>query len=126
LVARNFLREARREVLAVPRAALLRAQIAERQSHRELALRLLRLALDEAPVLLQEELPHLLALAEKSGAMQSSRRWRRPRNRGIGELKNLVFAAVGANLASVAQLHSVIETVFAKDATLGHVARCRR
>src|SRR5580692_131597 len=45
--ARNFLRQARHEAAPFPRAALLRAEIAERQSQRELALRLLRLALDE-------------------------------------------------------------------------------
>jgi lipopolysaccharide biosynthesis regulator YciM len=124
LVARNFLREARREVSPFPRAALLRAQIAERQSHRELALRLLRLALDEAPVLLQEELPHLLALAgEERRDAELEALAQTAKSRGIGELKNLVFAAVGANLASVAQLHSVIETVFAKDATLGAMWR---
>src|SRR6202161_718612 len=61
--ARNFLREARREFSPFPRAALLRSQIAERQSQGGLALKLLRLALDESSALLQEELPHLLKLA---------------------------------------------------------------
>src|SRR5580693_2246702 len=47
--ARNFLREARREAAPFPRAALLRAEIAERQSQSDLSLKLLRLALDESP-----------------------------------------------------------------------------
>jgi lipopolysaccharide biosynthesis regulator YciM len=122
--ARNFLREARREVSPFPRAALLRSQIAERQSQGELALKLLRLALDESSALLQEELPHLLKLAgddrrdtELEALAQAAK------SRGIGELKNLVFAAVGANLAPAAPLRSAIETVFEQDATLGAMWR---
>jgi lipopolysaccharide assembly protein B len=122
--ARNFLREARREVSPFPRAALLRSQIAERQSQSELALELLRLAVDESPALLQEELPHLLKLAgddrrdaELEALAQAAK------SRGIGELKTLVFAAVGANLATAAPLRSAIETVFAQDATLGAMWR---
>jgi lipopolysaccharide biosynthesis regulator YciM len=122
--ARNFLREARREVSPFPRAALLRAQIAERQSQGELALRLLRLAVDESPALLQEELLHLLKLAgdgrrdaELEALAQAAK------SRGIGELKILVFAAIGANLAPAVPLRSAIETVFAQDATLGAMLR---
>jgi lipopolysaccharide biosynthesis regulator YciM len=122
--ARNFLREARREVSPFPRAALLRSQIAERQSQGGLALKLLRLALDESSALLQEELPHLLKLAgddrrdtELEALAQAAK------SRGIGELKNLVFAAVGANLAPAAPLRSAIETVFEQDATLGAMWR---
>ena len=122
--ARNFLREARREVSPFPRGALLRSQIAERQSQGGLALKLLRLALDESSALLQEELPHLLKLAgddrrdtELEALAQAAK------SRGIGELKNLVFAAVGANLAPAAPLRSAIETVFEQDATLGAMWR---
>src|SRR3984893_5703036 len=60
--ARRLLREARAEATPFPRAALLRAQIAERDAHPELAVRLRRLALTEAPELLQDELPQLLRL----------------------------------------------------------------
>jgi lipopolysaccharide biosynthesis regulator YciM len=122
--ARNFLREARREVSPFPRAALLRAEIAERQSQHELALRLLRLALDESPALLQDELPHLLKLAgEDRRDAELEALAGTARSRGIGELKSLVFAAIGANLASAAPLRSAIETVFAQDATLGAMWR---
>src|SRR3979411_575608 len=62
--ARRLLREAREEATPFPRAALLRAQIAERDAQPELAVRLLRQALTESPELLQEELPHLLKLVE--------------------------------------------------------------
>src|SRR5450631_23936 len=58
--ARELLREARRESTPFPRAALLRAQIAERDSDLGLAVGLLRQALNESPQLLQDELPHLL------------------------------------------------------------------
>jgi lipopolysaccharide biosynthesis regulator YciM len=122
--ARNFLREARREVSSFPRAALLRAQIAERQSQDELALRLLRLALDESPALLHEELPHLLKLAgdhRRDAELETLAAT--ARSRGIGELKSLVFAAIDANLASAAPLCSAMEIVFAQDATLAAMRR---
>src|SRR5271169_409120 len=60
--ARALLRDAREEATPFPRAALLGAQIAEREGQPELAVRLLRQALAESPALLQEELPHLLKL----------------------------------------------------------------
>src|SRR5882757_6105077 len=62
--ARRLLREAREEATPFPRAALLRAQIAERDAQPELAVRLLRQALSESPELLQDQLPHLLKLVE--------------------------------------------------------------
>src|SRR3979411_3257329 len=62
--ARRLLREAREEATPFPRAALLRAQIAERDAQPELAVRLLRQALTESPELLQDELPHLLKWVE--------------------------------------------------------------
>ena len=57
-----------------PRAALLRAQIAERDAQPELAVRLLRQALIESPELLQDELPHLLKLVEPRRARCSADR----------------------------------------------------
>jgi lipopolysaccharide biosynthesis regulator YciM len=120
--ARNFLREARREAAPFPRAALLRAEIAERQSQSDLSLKLLRLALDESPALLQEELPHLLALAgEGRRDAELATLAATAQSRGAGELKSLVFAAVGAGLAAAPPLRAAIESVFAKDATLAEM-----
>ena len=62
VTARRLLREARAEVSPFPRAAVLRARIAERDGDVGLAVRLLRKALHEAPKLMQQELPHLLRL----------------------------------------------------------------
>jgi lipopolysaccharide biosynthesis regulator YciM len=117
--ARRLLREARAETAPFPRAALLRAQIAEQAGERELALRLLRQAMDEAPALLQEELPHLLRLAGAAGrdalledlVAQAS-------EHGFGEVKRLVFAAIAANLGDAAPLRASMERVFAEDPTL--------
>ncbi len=120
--ARSLLRQARREIAPFPRAALLRAQIAEREAKPELAVQLLRGALHESPKLLQNELPHLLhlvgaerrdeVLAELAAQAQA---------RDLGELKRLVFAAISADLAGAAPLRSAIETVFVQDATLNAV-----
>jgi lipopolysaccharide assembly protein B len=117
--ARGLLREARRETSPFPRAAVLRAQIAEREGNGALAERLLRIALRESPNLLQEELPHLSRLigaerrdqllAELAAAAQS---------RDIGELKQLVFAAIAAGVAQAQPLRAAIESVFANDETL--------
>jgi lipopolysaccharide biosynthesis regulator YciM len=117
--ARRLLREARSEASPFPRAALLRAQIAERDAQPELAVRLLRLAITESPELLQEELPHLLkwvkpaardALLSELAAQAESR--------GFNDLKRLVFAAIAANLVDAEPLRAAIETVFSQDATL--------
>jgi len=117
--ARSLLRQARQETAPFPRAALLRAQIAEREGDLALAERLLRAGLRESPELLQEELPHLLRLvgaerrdgllAELAEAALSSE---------PGELRQLVFAAVTADVAQAAPLRAAIETVFANDETL--------
>src|SRR5476651_1296361 len=61
--AHGLLSEARAEVQPFPRAALLAAQIAEREAQPDSAVKLLRQALAESPTLLQEELPRLLKLA---------------------------------------------------------------
>ena len=122
--ARQLLREARAQSSPFPRAALLRAQIAQTEGQPQLAIRLLRQALTEAPELLQEELPHLLelvgpeardaALAEFVALAES---------RDIGELKRLVFAAIAAGLVDAAPLRTSIERVFSQDATLKAVWR---
>jgi lipopolysaccharide biosynthesis regulator YciM len=117
--ARRLLRAARAQVSPLPRAALLRAQIAERDADFPLAIRLLRGALHDAPKLMQEELPHLLrllgpdarnvVLAELAAEAES---------RGMDDLKRLVFAAISAGLADAAPLRAAIERVFEQDATL--------
>ena len=98
---------------------MLRAQIAEREGDLELAERLLRAALRESPDLLQEELPHLLRLvgAERRDALLAELA-EAALSRDIGELRQLVFAAVTADVAQAAPLRAAIEMVFAKDETL--------
>jgi lipopolysaccharide biosynthesis regulator YciM len=117
--ARGLLKEAREEALPFPRAALLGAQIAERESQLDLAVTLLRQALAESPALLQEELPHLLKLvgpAERDAIL--SELVARIELRDFDELKRLVFAAIAADLGSAAPLRASIEKVFSQDATL--------
>ena len=117
--ARSLLRQARQETAPVPRAAMLRAQIAERGGDLMLAERLLRAALRESPDLLQEELPHLLRLvgAERRDALLAELA-ETALSRDTGELRQLVFAAVTADVAQAPPLRAAIEAVFAKDATL--------
>jgi lipopolysaccharide assembly protein B len=117
--ARQYLREARAEAASFPRAALLRAQIAERDAQPELAVRLLRQALNESPELLQEELPHLLALVDPQARdTVLAELVARAESHDFGELKRLVFAAIAADLVSAQPLRASIEKVFAQDPTL--------
>jgi lipopolysaccharide assembly protein B len=120
--ARRLLRQARHETAPFPRAAVLRAQIAEREAQPELAVRLLRGALHESPKLLQEELPHLLNLvgSERRDSVLAEL-VAQAQSRDFGELKRLVFAAIAANLTTAAPLRAAIETVFVQDATLNAV-----
>jgi lipopolysaccharide biosynthesis regulator YciM len=117
--ARDLLRQAREESTPFPRAALLRAQIAEREGQTELAVRLLHSALRESPKLLQDELPHLLNLvgAPRRDAVLAQL-VADAQSRDFSELKRLVFAAIAANLASAAPFRAAIERVFIQDATL--------
>jgi lipopolysaccharide biosynthesis regulator YciM len=122
--ARQLLTQAREEALPFPRAALLGAQIAERESQPELAVKLLRQALTESPTLLQEELPHLLTLvgpAERDAIL--SELVAQTQLRDFDELKRLVFAAIAADLGSAAPLRASIEKVFSQDTTLQAVWR---
>jgi lipopolysaccharide assembly protein B len=120
--ARSLLRQARRETAPFPRAALLRAQIAEREGQPELAVRLLRGALHESPKLLQDELPHLLNLVGTERRDEELEELvAQAQSRDFGELKRLVFAAIAANLAGAAPLRNAIETVFVQDPTLNAV-----
>jgi len=119
VVARELLTQAREEALPFPRAALLGAQIAERETQTDLAVKLLRQALAESPTLLQEELPHLLKLvgpAERDSILGEL--VAQTELRDFDELKRLVFAAIAADLGSAAPLRASIEKVFSQDPTL--------
>lgn len=117
--ARALLRDAREEATPFPRAALLGAQIAEREAQPDLAVRQLRQALTESPTLLQEELPHLLKLAgdEQRDAILAEL-VQQAGSRDLSELKRLVFAAIAAGLGSAPPLRASIEKVFSQDAVL--------
>jgi lipopolysaccharide assembly protein B len=119
LAARQLLREARAEAAPFPRAALLRAQIAERDAQPELAVRLLQGALADEPQLLQDELPHLLKLVD-SGARDQvlADLVVLAESRDFAELKHLVFAAIAADLVTAQPLRASIEKVFSEDETL--------
>lgn len=122
--ARRLLREARAETTPFPRAAVLRAQIAERDAQTQLAVRLLRQALAESPELLQEELPHLLAWVEPQARDAVLAEFvAQAESRDFSELKRLVFAAIAAGLSAAEPLRTSIEKVFAQDATLRAVWR---
>jgi lipopolysaccharide biosynthesis regulator YciM len=122
--ARRLLREARAEATPFPRAALLRAQIAERDAQPELAVRLRRLALTEAPELLQDELPQLLRLvAPQARDAVLGELAAQAESRDFNESKRLVFAAIAADLAGAPPLRALIEKVFAQDPTLQAVWR---
>jgi lipopolysaccharide biosynthesis regulator YciM len=122
--ARQLLREARKEASPFPRAALLRAQIAERDAEPELAVRLLRKALAESPELLQEELPHLLKLVDPQARdTVLAELVAQAEGRDFGELKRLVFAAIAADLVDAEPLRRPIERVFSQDAALQAVWR---
>jgi lipopolysaccharide biosynthesis regulator YciM len=117
--ARQALREAREEAAPFPRAALLRAQIAERDAQPELAARLLQVALADEPQLMQDELPHLL------GLLNAGQRDRvladlvaLAESRDFAELKHLVFAAIAADLITAKPLRASIEKVLSEDETL--------
>lgn len=122
--ARRLLREARAETSPFPRAALLRALIAERDAQPELAVRLLRRALIDSPELLQEELPHLLKLVEPSSRDEVlGELVAQAESRDFGELKRLVFAAIAAGLVDAEPLRASIEKVFSQDPALQDVWR---
>jgi len=117
--ARALLREARAQTTPLPRAALLRADIARRAGERGLAVRLMRAAIDQSAALLQAELPNLLALvgpAERDEILQHL--VERAAARDFEELKKLVFAAFASNLSSVALLRPSIERVLSQDPAL--------
>ncbi len=117
--ARGLLREARAQTTPLPRAAVLRAEIARRAGELGLAVRLLRTAIDQSATLLQAELPNLMALAspaERDDVLQHL--VERAAARDFEELKKLVFAAFAADLGSVAVLRPSIEKVLSQDPAL--------
>jgi lipopolysaccharide assembly protein B len=102
-----------------PRAALLRAEIARRAGDRDLAIRLLRTAIDQSALLLQAELPNLLALTgpeERDEILEDL--VERAAARDFEELKKLVFAALAAGLSSAEALRPSIDRVLSQDPTL--------
>ena len=112
-----------------PRAAVLRAQIAEREGRpRARGAAAARGAARRRRKLLQEELPHLLRLVGAERARRAARRnwWRRRSRADSSELKRLVFAAMAAGLAAPRRCAAAIETVFAADPTLHAVWRAAR
>jgi lipopolysaccharide biosynthesis regulator YciM len=115
--ARRLLREARDEAAPFPRAAVLRAQIAQRDSQPELAARLLRQALNESPQLLQEELPHLLGLVDPQARDEVLGDLVR-KARDLVDVKRLVFAAIAADVIDAEPLRPAMERVFCEDSTL--------
>src|SRR6202041_3336697 len=122
--ARKLLTQAGEEARPFPRAALLSAQIAEREGQPDLAVKLLRQALSESPTLLQEELPRLLKLvgtAERDSFLGEL--VAQTQQRDFDELKRLVFAAIAADLGGAAPLRASIEKVFSQDITLQAVWR---
>jgi lipopolysaccharide assembly protein B len=122
--ARQLLRDARGEAAPFARAALLRAEIAERDGEPALAVRLLRQALTESPALLQDELPHLLKLADpQTRNVILADLVAQAESHDFAELKRLVFAAIAADLIDAPPLRGAIEKVLSQDATLQAVWR---
>jgi lipopolysaccharide biosynthesis regulator YciM len=122
--AQHWLRDAQSEAAPFPRAALLRAQIAEQERQPDLAVQLIRQALADSPTLLQEELPHLLKLVgptERDAILAEL--VAQTELRDFDELRRLVFAAIAADLGAAAPLRSSIEKVFSRDPTLQAVWR---
>ena len=119
VAARGLLREARTQTTPLPRAALLRADIARRAGERDLAVHLLRTAIDQSAPLLQAELPNLLTLAGPAKRDEILRHLvEKAAARDFEEQKKLVFAAFAADLGSAAVLRPSIEKVLSQDPAL--------
>ncbi|MDE2305233.1 MAG: tetratricopeptide repeat protein [Gammaproteobacteria bacterium] len=117
--SRRLLREARRRAPAFPRAALLRAQVAEREGRGALALGLLGWAVERAPRLLQDELAHLLRLAGEEGReklLDDLVLWAEAREGS--ELKGLVYAVLAVAPDLAGRLRDAVERVVAREPTL--------
>jgi lipopolysaccharide assembly protein B len=126
--ARQLLREARGEAASTPavpfpRAALLRADIARRAGDLDLAIRLLRTAINQSALMLQAELPNLLALTGAEQRDEILKDLLERASRDFEELKKLVFAALAADLSAAEVLRPAIEKVLSQDPTLQAVWR---
>jgi lipopolysaccharide biosynthesis regulator YciM len=120
--AREFLREVAREISPFPRAALLRAELAHREGDNGLAAQLLREALNEAPALLQDELPSLVKwVGEESQQGMLSDLAAEAAAGDFEDRKRLVFAAFAAGVASSPSLKDSVQEVFSKDPVLSAV-----
>lgn len=117
--ARRSLRAARRESTPFPRAAVLRAQIAERAGQTDLAARLLTWALDANPVLVYDELAHLLRLIGENVRPAVLRSLlERAEQRERGDVKAIVYAVLSLSSAEAAPLREPVETAIARDPNL--------
>lgn len=119
--ARALLDDALKESAPFARATLLRSRLARLEGDASEALKWLRLALDESPILLQQELPALLDLAGSEEGPRSAllaELAEQTAARDPQQLKALVFAAFGADLAHSAALKGPIESVFRADPAL--------
>jgi lipopolysaccharide assembly protein B len=97
----------------------LRADIARRAGDRDLAVRLLRTAINQSAPLLLAELPNLLSLAgsaERDVILKDL--VERAAVRDFEELKKLVFAALAADLSLATVLRPSIEKVLSQDPAL--------
>jgi lipopolysaccharide biosynthesis regulator YciM len=122
--ARRLLREARAEVAPFPRAALLRADIAERAGAVDQAIDLMRQALADAPHLIQHELPHLLRLVlPPARDALLTELVVQAEARSADDLKRLVFAAILAGEGEALPLRAPMAQVFGQDPTLRAVWR---
>ena len=117
--ARRTLRVVRRESATFPRAAVLRAQIAERAGQTDLAARLLTWAIDANPALVYDELAHLLRLVGESARPAVLRRLlERAQQRERGDVKAIVYAALALPPADAAPLREPIELAIERDPVL--------
>jgi len=122
--ARRLLREARAEVAPFPRAALIRANIAERAGAVDQAIDLMRQALADAPRLIQHELPHLLRLVlPPARDALLTELVAQAEARSADDLKRLVFAAILAGEGEALPLRAPMAQVFGQDPTLRAVWR---
>jgi lipopolysaccharide biosynthesis regulator YciM len=96
--ARAHLRAARREQRRFPRAAMVRAELAQAAGDFVLATKLLRIALKRSPVLLFEVLPRLEATCQRLGNREALDRvidsWRRDRRRQAELAQALILTDV--------------------------------
>ena len=117
--ARRSLRAARRESTPFPRAAVLRAQIAERAGQTDLAARLLTWALDANPVLVYDELAHLLRLVGEGSRAEVLRDLlERAQQRERGDAKAIVHAVLALSPADAVPLREPVEIAIARDPVL--------